>query len=247
MALTEEEPQEGGVPEWVVTFGDMMSLLLTFFIMLFSMSEIKEEQKYQAMMDALRKRFGHDRSIASLVPGQLVPRNSALAKLASMGRARRLDLLDGGDRVRAPVGDHPRVRTIAEGDHTTTGGVIYFDPGSSQLTGRHRRTLEVTAQQLGGKPQKMELRGHTSARPLGRGSPFKSHWDLAFDRCRRVKDYLVELGIRPERIRIAVAAANEPKHAGSDPILQRENDRVVISSLNEFIDEFRDAAGSSTD
>ena len=37
------EDQGGGIPEWVVTFGDMMSLLLTFFIMLVSLSEIKEE------------------------------------------------------------------------------------------------------------------------------------------------------------------------------------------------------------
>ena len=40
--LIEEEPS-AGVPEWVVTFGDMMSLLLTFFIMLVSMSEIRQD------------------------------------------------------------------------------------------------------------------------------------------------------------------------------------------------------------
>ncbi|MGI9443328.1 MAG: flagellar motor protein MotB [Rubripirellula sp.] len=33
-----DEPEEMGIPEWVVTFGDMMSLLLTFFIMLVSLS-----------------------------------------------------------------------------------------------------------------------------------------------------------------------------------------------------------------
>ena len=37
-----EEDSVPGVPEWVVTYGDMMSLLLTFFIMLVSMSQLKE-------------------------------------------------------------------------------------------------------------------------------------------------------------------------------------------------------------
>ena len=46
-----EEEEQAGIPEWVVTFGDMMSLLLTFFIMLVSMSEIKEEKRYQAMVE----------------------------------------------------------------------------------------------------------------------------------------------------------------------------------------------------
>ena len=52
------EEQEGpGIPEWVVTFGDMMSLLLTFFIMLLSMSEMKQEERYQAMViDPKQKR-----------------------------------------------------------------------------------------------------------------------------------------------------------------------------------------------
>ena len=68
MAIAEEE--KAGVPEWVVTFGDMMSLLLTFFIMLVSMSEIKEEKRYQAMVESLRKRFGHDTTIMALIPGE---------------------------------------------------------------------------------------------------------------------------------------------------------------------------------
>ena len=42
-----------GVPEWVVTYGDMMSLLLTFFIMLVSLSEVIAEKKYRAVLEAL--------------------------------------------------------------------------------------------------------------------------------------------------------------------------------------------------
>ena len=49
--MAEEEDSGGGIPEWVVTFGDMMSLLLTFFIMLVSLSEIKQEEKFQAIRD----------------------------------------------------------------------------------------------------------------------------------------------------------------------------------------------------
>ncbi|MFP6677633.1 MAG: flagellar motor protein MotB [Pirellulaceae bacterium] len=43
------------IPEWVVTFGDMMSLLLTFFIMLVSLSELKEEDQYQALVQSMQK------------------------------------------------------------------------------------------------------------------------------------------------------------------------------------------------
>ena len=37
------KPAVPGVPEWVVTFGDMMSLLLCFFILLQMFSELKKD------------------------------------------------------------------------------------------------------------------------------------------------------------------------------------------------------------
>ncbi len=233
MPLVEEEEQ-AGIPAWVVTFGDMMSLLLTFFIMLFSMSEIREEQRFQAMLEALRQKFGHEATMVSMIPGPTKPRNSPLAKLASMGRARRANTMNGGDKVKAPVGDNPRVRTIKTADQTTTGGVIYFAQGTGELTEQHERTLQATALEIGGKPQKVEIRGHTSTRPLPGDSPYQSHWDLAYDRCYRVREFLVKLGVNSRRVRIAVAADNEPKHIGNDPLLLKENDRVEIFMLNEL-------------
>ena len=49
-----EEDAPPGVPEWVVTYGDMMSLLLTFFIMLVSMSELKDEGKNRAALNSMK-------------------------------------------------------------------------------------------------------------------------------------------------------------------------------------------------
>ena len=234
----EEEPK-AGIPEWVVTFGDMMSLLLTFFIMLVSMSEIKEEQRYQAMVESMRQRFGHDASMASMVPGQTRPRNSAMAKLASMGRAKRADTMNGGDKVKAPVGENPRVLSI-RGDQATTGGIVVFDRVDAvELTERHQGILQVTAQQIGGKPQKIEVRGHTSSQPLSEDAPHKTHLALAFERARRVADFLVELGIDSNRIRVISAADREPMHVGNDPLLQKMNNRVEIIIVNERVGDLR--------
>lgn len=240
MAIEEEE--KPSVPEWVVTFGDMMSLLLTFFIMLVSMSEIKEEQRYQAMVESMRQRFGHEASMASMIPGSSKPRNSALAKLAAMGRAKRANTMNGGDKVKAPVGENPRVQAMRKADHSTTGGVIYFNEGKFKLSEENRRVLQVAAQQIGGKPQKIEVRGHTSTRPLPEDSPHQTHWELAFARSRQVVDFLVELGINPKRIRIAVAGDHEPIHIGNDPLLQKKNNRVEVTMLNELIEDLEGSA-----
>jgi len=50
-------PEEGGAPGWMVTFGDMMSLLLTFFIMLLSMATI-DIVKYRQVVESFESSFG---------------------------------------------------------------------------------------------------------------------------------------------------------------------------------------------
>jgi chemotaxis protein MotB len=234
----EEEPA-ASVPDYMVTYGDMMSLLLTFFIMLVSMSEIKQQQRFQAMVESLRKRFGHEATVASILPGPVQPRNSPLEKLATEGRARRLDTMNGGDKVRAAVGENPRVRALRQADHATVGGVIFFPEGSTALSEEAQQILQATAREVGGKLQKIEIRGHTSTKPLPKNSPFRTHWDLAYARCTVTMEYLVGLGIDARRFRLAVAGENEPRHIGNDPLLQRENPRVEVFMLNELTEDLR--------
>lgn len=233
-----EEPQGCGVPEWVVTFGDMMSLLLTFFVLLFSMSEIKQEESL-AVLESLRRQFGHESAMVSPVPGRSPPLNSGMRTMASMGRAQRLSTMNGGDKVRAPVGESPRVWTIRPSGDRTLGGVVYFREGSAELDQQQEDTLRQAAEILRGKPQKIEIRGHTSTRPLEPDSPYRNHWDLAYARCMAVMDRLVKLGIEPKRIRVEVAADNEPLHVSPDPAMRKKNARVEVLLSDEMVDELR--------
>ena len=50
------EEHEEGAPEWIVTFADMMSLLLTFFILLLSFASMDAE-KFKAVAESLRESF----------------------------------------------------------------------------------------------------------------------------------------------------------------------------------------------
>ena len=47
-----------GVPGWMVTFGDMMALLLCFFILLQMFSELKQDREYQRVITAIKEAFG---------------------------------------------------------------------------------------------------------------------------------------------------------------------------------------------
>ncbi|MEN1679813.1 MAG: flagellar motor protein MotB [Planctomycetota bacterium] len=231
----EEEP-DPGIPEWVVTFGDMMSLLLTFFIMLVSMSEIKEEERYQAMLESMRRAFGHESSISSIVPGETTPRNSNLQTLASMGRAKRLDIMRGGNPIQSVKGEETRVQTIRHGKNATTGGRVFFEEGSPELSNDNRTKLREIAAMIAGKPQKIEIRGHTSRKPVAEGD----HWYLSYQRCYRVMKFLVEEvdagnRIDPNRIRLGAAAEFEPIDRGVGEDHRQRNARVEILVWDESV------------
>ena len=129
-----DEPEEVGIPEWVVTFGDMMSLLLTFFIMLVSLSEIKEEETYQALVDSMQRQFGYNRTLEALSPGEQKPRITAFKPLATEGRAKKKNTSTGGVPEKAPTGEEPKVRIVRPGQMTAVGSVVFFELGSDKIT-----------------------------------------------------------------------------------------------------------------
>lgn len=226
------------IPEWVVTFGDMMSLLLTFFIMLVSLSEIKEEEKFQALVESMRQQFGHDRSMESMTPGDSKPREASFEVLATMGRAKRLDTHKGGAEAKAPVGEQPSVRIIRPGRLTAVGTVIFFPEGEAELTDDGKRALDGIAEELKGKPQKIEIRGHTSARTAAKAVSIREPMNLAYSRAVMVYDYLVnDLGIDARRCRIAAAADSEPMSVAADPAKQQQNPRVEVFLLDETVSD----------
>ncbi len=235
MSDIEEEGGGGDIPEWVVTFGDMMSLLLTFFIMLVSLSEIKEKEKYQALVESVQRQFGYENSTASVMPGPSKPRNSPKQKLATEVRAKKKNTEQGGDKVESATGDHSRVVIIREGMRTADGTVIHFSFGSDQLSDAHRQALRTIGQKFLGKPQKIEIRGHTWKHPReGLGPDGDDFLSLAHQRAITTMSFLVnEMKIAPERIRISNAGPYEPVHIGTDPVKMNRNPRVEIFMLDE--------------
>ena len=152
-----------GIPEWVVTFGDMMSLLLTFFIMLVSMSEMKQDNKYQAMVESMQRQFGHQLMPDSTSPGDHKSQTSAFRVLSTTGRAKKKDTHNGGVDTKAPVGEEERVRIVRPGGNTAIGTVVFFNDGSLELNDDAKAALDEQSKLLSGKPQKIEVRGHTAS------------------------------------------------------------------------------------
>ena len=217
----EEKPD--GAPEWMVSFADMITIMMSFFVIMFALAsgqaaKGKRSRQQQAAVESLQHRFGPKwQPFASwgLMPGNSPVRNAG-SRAKQKGPTRPESDPDG--TVKVLHKEQARIRVPGHGDNTVIGGIVFFDDASSSLTDPQKARLAVIAGELAGKPQEIEVLGHASPRPLPAGSSYPDRWDLAYARCRRTVELLGGLKIDPARLRIAVIRdSGRPLPAAAGP------------------------------
>jgi chemotaxis protein MotB len=222
-----------GVPEWVVTYGDMMSLLLTFFIMLVSLSEVQANKKFRAVLDSLQKSLGY--TAAPLAPpGGAFPLNSVIERMSILGAHTNERTSKGGIKTpQATRGDDVRIFSNRPGNPISAGAPLLFARGSSELVPTVQKELVDFAARLAGKPNKIEVFGHDIPDSADGGT---SAWNLAYERARRVADFLIKEGIDPDRIRLLThIQMPDPNLRAARP---SSADSVEIFLLDAFQNEY---------
>lgn len=224
-------PAEGS-PEWIMSYADMITILMAFFVVMYSMAGSKDSDKEEAVMHSLRHSLGPFQGVL----GRFLPK-SKLTEMGAMPPPSDRETRDRQPALRAPP---PTVPRVPPGQPLANGGLVYFDEGSTDLSEENQHQLLLAVETLRGKPQRIEIRGHSSRRPLPDGSPYRDHWDLAYARCRETMRFLVEHGIDADRIRLGVAPQATQAQAGNQPLLLISDSWVEIFTLNEFTEHFRE-------
>jgi flagellar motor protein MotB len=138
MEVEEDDPP--GVPEWVVTYGDMMSLLLTFFIMLVSMSELKDEGKNRAALNSMREAFG-PMGGTSGTPGRTFNSRSSNEFMSSKSENKKTGLEKGSIASAGGGGRQKSVETVNHGEIVTIGGSLEFGQFDAEV--RNVKTADL--------------------------------------------------------------------------------------------------------
>jgi chemotaxis protein MotB len=128
---------------------------------------------------------------------------------------------------------------LHDGKRSVTGTVIQFDETSADLPEAEKERLKELIPLFVGKPNKIEIRGHSTGRPLPKTAPFTDAWQLSYARCLAVMRHLEEKGIEPQRMRLSQAAAFEPATLSVERDAQLRNARVEVYMLGEFVDELK--------
>jgi len=236
MRKTEKAPQ--GAPEWMVTYGDAMTLLLCFFVIIVSMSEVKKDQRFQQVMESLRRAFGGYVGASGSVPIQNTNTNTLIARLLEL-EVPEMEKHKGDSDDEGIHGRKFRVTNVRDGLEVVVGGLITFDRFSASLKPEARELVYRTAERLRGYNTKILVRGHATREPLPADSLYEDARDLSYARAKAVAREMAGAGVRPARLILVAAGHTEPlvRQAYTDA-RRAINRRVEILVTEDLMEDY---------
>ncbi|MFI4862143.1 MAG: flagellar motor protein MotB [Phycisphaerales bacterium JB063] len=239
-----------GAPEWMTTFADMVTLLLCFFVLIVSFSEIKKDDQYQAVVEEIRKAFGM-RGGGGKLPTDDDPALSLIERLEAIRMQQ--ERIPNRSNVKDPgqVGRESRVTTVREGTQYAIGGGVQFEPDSDELTpdGMDGLVSLIANNNLAGSKNKIHITGHAAAMELMMPGGERSGdlMDLSYRRAQAVYRYMTgpdipdEYRLEPDRFRVSGSGASEPINARTYTSGEaRVNRRVEIIVTEDVVEDFQD-------
>lgn len=252
----EELPEEEkpGIPAWVVTFADLMSLLMCFFVLLLSFSEI-DAMKFKQIAGELSKAFGVQREVPALeIPqgtspifDKFSPAPPEPTLVNEVKQTTQESLESSAARIQEVLAEAIEDgRITLEKDQDQHRIVIRaeekgsFPSGSAELTYEFEGLLLEMANILADMPGKLTVEGHTDDVPI-RTSRFYSNWDLSAARSAAVANVLLATGdVEPTRLAVKGLADTMPRVDNDSAQNRAKNRRVeIIIDLSKPLEEQR--------
>lgn len=207
--------EDSGEDSWLVSYGDMMTLLLVFFVLIAAVSQI-DPVKMQLITQSMHNALGSpDDKVATLKDvetnlQELIQANNA-SEMAAVQRDFR-------------------------GVHLVLKGEALFAEGRADLYPAVYPFLEELAKLIEQSPYKISIEGHTDNTPIS-NQIYPSNWELSGARASSVTRFFINNGLESSRFQIMGLADTQPfdpQRGNTTEEARSLNRRVVITFLNEY-------------
>ncbi|MGE5632244.1 MAG: OmpA family protein [Caulobacteraceae bacterium] len=230
MARKKEEEHKAGAPEWMSTYGDMVTLLLCFFVLLFSFATL-DVQKFQAIAQSMNGSLGVLDSGTTVNMQPLVgsfPGDSPTEENEEFNRLyEEISQYVKENNLEASI----TLRLDERGLLVRFLDNVLFDSGKADLTPNAKEIINKVAEILKQNDKNIRIEGHTDNVPI-KTSRFPSNWELSTTRAVNVVKYLIEEnGIEPKRLSASGYADQHPVDDNSTTEGRQKNRRVDMVIL----------------
>jgi chemotaxis protein MotB len=246
MAKKKKKADAGGVGgEWIVTYSDMVTLMLCFFVALFNPDDVDPVQM-MAMISSLNnigmgaQTGGNTLSSGKSADlGNTVMSLPALDKGQSLGTALKRAVSLFSTEVKS---NKVKVTHDERGLVITLASDAFFRPASARINMEETRDILLRLGNLlnsrdilddKGRLRKIRIEGHTDNEQVDPNGPWPSNWDLSAARSIEVLRCLTDFGVEENRFQVAGFADTAPLASNSTADGRAYNRRVDIIILDE--------------
>jgi len=239
MAKKVDPPQEEGLPAWMATFADMVTLLLTFFVLLLSFSN-QDVQMFRDIMGSIQDAFGarverKKDQFSAISPsyteqeGKITPKENKILQGIAVRIKSALKIDPEMSKTTGVVSDRDGVLVKMDSN-------AMFAPGSAELTPEGRKFMDVVYGILKDFKYNLVVRGHTDDRERS-SRAYPTNWELSAARASASLRYLMEMGgISPNRVKAVGYAGTRPLAPNDSPANRAKNNRVEFYIYRPSID-----------
>ncbi len=239
MGRKAKEPEKPSAA-WQGTYGDMITLMLCFFVMLYNPSEVDVTQMATITQSLQMQETESTSGGLSLSAGQLSDLGNNINSLPSLEKGKSLGLA----KKKAVSLFAPDVKSNKITITSDERGLIitllsdnFFEEGSAELNiNDTRETLLRLADFFRSdelKGRRFRIEGHTDNTPVAENSKFPSNWELSATRAVNVLHYLADYGVRENDFSVAGYSDTRPKFSNDTAEGRAYNRRVDIIILDE--------------
>lgn len=225
---------------WLGTYGDMITLMLCFFVMLYNPSEVDVTQMATITQSLQMQETETTSGGLSLSAGQLSDLGNNINSLPSLEKGKSLGLA----KKKAVSLFAPDVKSNKITITSDERGLIitllsdnFFEEGRAELNiNDTRETLLRLADFFRSdelKGRRFRIEGHTDSTPVAENSIFPSNWELSATRAVNVLHYLADYGVRENDFSVAGYSDTRPKFSNDTAEGRAYNRRVDIIILDE--------------
>ena len=269
MSEAVEKKESKGVPAWVMTFADLMTLLMCFFVLLLAFSEM-DVAKFKQLSGSMKDAFGVQAEVevrtipkgTSVVaqefsPGKPEPTPVNVVRQFTIDSNRNtLDALDREAKEIEETRDHARRLRLALKEEVENGYVSIqtegmkvivhimekasFDSGVADLRPDFVPVLDKIAGLIDKNSGDITVSGHTDDVPIA-NDRYRSNWDLSTSRAVSVAHELLQKAdLDPAGVMVTGHADTRPRAPNDSPENRAKNRRVDISIVRgKEIDKIR--------
>jgi chemotaxis protein MotB len=243
MRRRRKDEKHENLERWLLTYADMITLLMAFFIMMYSMS-VLNLQKFREVAFSIRSGFG-----GALEGGSYgrVPQGKPTIREPIRSEVPTGRLPDVAEELERNI----RQRHLQQQVHTRVeerglvvslvSDYVLFDIGSAEIRPGARPLLDIIAKIIEQVPNAITVEGHTCSLPI-HTARFPSNWELSTQRATAVVRYLMDRhGIPAGRLAAAGYADSKPLVANDTDANRRRNRRVdivILKSMEEWEQEW---------